>query len=69
VSSDSKNGGRKPKVVVPVAVVDAEPVPVVWHEATVHLSDVLNTLEAIHEEAVTIRENLVAIRRLLQRRR
>jgi len=44
---------------VPVTVVEAvEPVPVVWHEATVHLADVLDTLEAVREELVAIRQLL-----------
>lgn len=44
--------------VVPVAVVEAP----VWHETTVHLYDVLEALEAVREE-------LVAIHRLLEERR
>jgi hypothetical protein len=48
---------RKPKVVVPVAVVEAP----VWRETTVHLVDLLDALEEINA-------TLVAIRQLLEER-
>jgi len=58
VSTAREKARVRRKPAVPVTVVDAEPISVIWHEPTVHISDLLNELHSIYEELVAIRELL-----------